>query len=198
MPSLVLHAPRHGGHHLAHAALLALGLGACATASAQAGGGASPITVERGAYLVRGMGCADCHTPLKMGPKGPEPDLSRGLSGHPQGMVLQAPAPVAGSPWIWGGAGTNTAFWGPWGISYAANLTPDATGLQAWTAAQFVQAMRTGKHAGSGRPLAPPMPWQAFGQLSDADLQAIFAYLHAQPAIHNEVPAYQPPAPAKR
>ena len=198
MSSLVTHAPRHPGRHLARAALLALGMGVCAAAPAQSAGGASPITVERGAYLVRGMGCADCHTPLKVGPKGPEPDLSRGLSGHPQGLVLQAPAPVAGSPWAWGGAGTNTAFWGPWGISYAANLTPDATGLQAWTAAQFVQAMRTGKHAGSGRPLAPPMPWQAFGQLNDADLHAIFAYLNAQPAIRNEVPPYQPPAPGKR
>lgn len=171
-------------------ALLCMG----ASAPAQTAGSADPATVARGAYLVRGMGCADCHTPLKTGPKGPEPDLSRGLSGHPQGMVLQAPASTADSPWIWGGAATNTAFWGPWGISYAANLTPDATGLGAWTAAQFVQALRTGRHAGSGRPLAPPMPWQAFAQLDDADLQALFAYLRAQPPIHNQVPAYQPPA----
>lgn len=147
----------------------------------------------RGAYLVKGMGCADCHTPLKMGPKGPEPDLARGLSGHPHDAALP-PAPAAQGPWIWGGAGSNTAFWGPWGISYAANLTPDpATGLGAWTGDQFVRAMRTGRHLGAGRPIAPPMPWQAFGQLNDADLRAIYAYLKTQPPVANAVPAYQAP-----
>jgi hypothetical protein len=40
--------------------------------------------VQRGQYLVTIMGCNDCHTPLKMGPKGPEPDLARALSGHPE------------------------------------------------------------------------------------------------------------------
>ena len=183
---------------LAAALALGLGFGLAATASAQTNGNAAPTTVARGAYLVHGMGCADCHTPLKMGPKGPEPDLSRGLSGHPQGLLLQPPAPPAGSPWVWGSTGTNTAFWGPWGISYAANLTPDATGLAGWTAEQFTQAMRTGKHAGSGRPLMPPMPWPAFGQLNDADLHAVFAYLMAQPAVPNRVPDYQPPTAAAR
>ena len=182
--------------HIARlAAALALGLGLGATASAQTADG---TTVARGAYLVHGMGCADCHTPLKIGAQGPEPDLARGLSGHPQGMLLQAPTLPAGSPWAWGATGTNTAFWGPWGVSYAANLTPDATGLKDWTAEQFVQAMRTGKHAGSGRPLMPPMPWPAFGQLNDADLHAMFSYLMAQPAVPNRVPDYLPPAPVAR
>ncbi|MFD2376644.1 hypothetical protein ACFSTJ_03220 [Ottowia pentelensis] len=150
--------PRHTPP-LGIALALGLGFGLAATASAQTNGNADTTTpVARGAYLVHGMGCADCHTPLKMGAKGPEPDLSRGLSGHPQGLLLQPPALPAGSPWAWGGAGTNTAFFGPWGVSYAANLTPDATGLAGWTAEQFTQAMRTGKHAGSGRPLMPPMP----------------------------------------
>ncbi|HET8870773.1 MAG TPA: hypothetical protein VFM48_10020, partial [Aquabacterium sp.] len=80
--------------------------------------------IERGGYLIQGFGCADCHTPLKMGPNGPKPDFSRGLSGHPQQLTV-GPAPAASGAWVWGGAGTNTAFWGPWGISYAANLTPD-------------------------------------------------------------------------
>ena len=180
---------------LAAALALGLGLGLGATASAQT---ADATTVARGAYLVHGMGCADCHTPLKIGAQGPEPDLARGLSGHPQGMLLQAPTLPAGSPWAWGATGTNTAFWGPWGVSYAANLTPDATGLKDWTAEQFVQAMRTGKHAGSGRPLMPPMPWPAFGQLNDADLHAMFSYLMAQPAVPNRVPDYLPPAPVAR
>ncbi len=163
-------------------------------AAATAPGAARPDALRaRGGYLVRGMGCADCHTPLAMGAHGPEPDLARGLSGHPAGTALPPP-PAPQGPWVWGGAGSNTAFWGPWGVSYAANLTPDpSTGLGAWSAEQFVQAMRTGRHAGAGRPIAPPMPWQAFGQLGDEDLRAIFAYLMAQPAVVNPVPAYQPP-----
>jgi len=51
-----------------------------------ADGGASPTLEarrERGEYLVNAVGCHDCHTPLQMGPNGPEPDLSRMLSGHP-------------------------------------------------------------------------------------------------------------------
>ncbi|MFO1371439.1 MAG: hypothetical protein U1F42_03275 [Candidatus Competibacteraceae bacterium] len=54
--------------------LSALGFGvAAAPASAASGGNLT----ARGAYLVTALGCADCHTPLKMGAKGPEPDLSR-------------------------------------------------------------------------------------------------------------------------
>lgn len=147
----------------------------------------------RGSYLVKAFGCVDCHTPLKMGPNGPEPDLSRGLSGHPQDMALPPP-PATQGPWIWGGAGTNTAFWGPWGVSYAANLTPDAaTGLGSWSSDTFVKTMKTGKHLGVSRPIAPPMPWKAIGQLSNDDLKAIYRFLRAQPPIANAVPAYVPP-----
>src|SRR5438270_8083991 len=84
---------------------------------------------ERGKYLVTAIGCNDCHTPLKMGPTGPAPDMSRFLSGHPEQVgALKAAKPQG--MWLWAGAATNTAFAGPWGISYAANLTPDQnTGL---------------------------------------------------------------------
>ena len=47
--------------------------------------------LERGRYLVTILGCNDCHTPFKMGPKGPEPDMSRMLSGHPESMKLPPP-----------------------------------------------------------------------------------------------------------
>lgn len=152
--------------------------------------------IVRGAYLVKAMGCADCHAPLKMGPNGPAPDLSRGLSGHPQDMVLP-PAPPAQGPWLWGGAGSNTAFWGPWGVSYAANLTPDRdTGLGAWRTEDFIGAMRTGRHLGVERPILPPMPWEPLGHLSDSDLKAMLAYLQSRPAVPNRVPAPTPPAAA--
>lgn len=151
-------------------------------------------TVSRGAYLVKAMGCADCHTPWKMGPNGPAPDMTQGLSGHPASMPLP-PAPAAQGPWIAGSAATNTAFWGPWGVSYASNLTPDSeTGIGTWRAEDFVGTLRNGKHLGVGRPLQPPMPWPAFARLNDADLKAIFAYLKSQPAMKNKVPTNAAPA----
>ncbi len=152
--------------------------------------------IERGKYLVSIMVCNDCHTPFKMGPNGPEPDMSRMLSGHPEGMKV-SPAPKLSGPWMMAGAGTDTAWAGPWGISYTANLTPDQnTGIGIWTEDMFFKAMRTGKHMGTSRPIQPPMPWQWIGKATDEDLRAIFAYLKSIPPISNHVPDYEPPAGA--
>lgn len=160
---------------------------------ASATGMAAEKSIERGRYLVQAIGCSDCHTPLKMTEHGPAPDLSRGLSGHPEAVALP-PAPIAQGPWIWGGAATNTAFWGPWGVSFASNLTPDKeTGIGNWSEAAFIASLRTGKHLGAGRPILPPMPWRAIGQLSDQDLRDVFRYLMHQPAIKNKVPDPLPP-----
>jgi hypothetical protein len=140
------------------------------------------------------MGCNDCHTPWKLGPKGPEPDMSRALSGHPADFVMP-PAPKHDGPWAWSGAVTNTAFAGPWGVSFTANLTPDQnTGLGIWTEDMFITALRTGKHFGVSRPIQPPMPWQYFGKMTDDDLKAIFAYLRTIKPISNHVPDPIPPA----
>lgn len=150
--------------------------------------------VERGRYLVTAGGCNDCHTPLKMGPKGPEPDMARMLSGHPAGTTLPPPPPLPPGPWNVVTAGL-TAWSGPWGISYTANITPDVeTGIGGWTEEMFVKTMRTGKHLGMGRDILPPMPWQSIGLLTDADLKAIFAYLKSVPKISNQVPDPVPPA----
>ena len=92
---------------------------------------------------------------------------------------------------------TNTAWAGPWGISYTANLTPDKnTGLGIWTAEMFIQALRTGKHMGTAtsRAILPPMPWESFGKMTDDDLRAMFAFLQTIPAIVNHVPDPLPPA----
>ena len=149
--------------------------------------------VERGAYLVEILACNDCHTPFKLGERGPEPDMSRMLSGHPQFATLP-PAPQPQGPWVWGGSVTNTAFYGPWGVSYAMNLTPDVnTGMGIWTEEMFVKAMRTGKHFGQSRPIMPPMPAQAYGKMTDDDLKAVYAYLRSVPPVKNLVPDYQPP-----
>ena len=64
--------------------------------------------VARGQYLVNFGGCHDCHTPLKMGPKGPEPDMARMLSGHPHDLVM-TPPPKTEGPWMATGSVTMTA-----------------------------------------------------------------------------------------
>jgi hypothetical protein len=117
---------------------------------------------------------------------GPEPDMSRMLSGHPQGLELEMPSMSAG--WMAAISPTFTAFGGPFGISYAANLTPDPTGLGAVTEQMFTQSLRNGKHYGTGRPLLPPMPWMWYRNLTDDDLHAMWAYLQSIPAIQNTVP----------
>ena len=176
---------------IAIAAALLQGLPAPALAADTA----SDRLLKRGEYIVKSGGCSDCHAPWRPGPKGPEPDLSRGLSGHPADLAMPAPPPLGNGPWVWVGAATNTAFAGPWGVSYATNLTPDnETGIGTWREQDFIGALRTGRHLGVGRPIMPPMPWPAYKHLSDADLKALFAYLRAQPAVRNRVPDYQPPA----
>jgi cytochrome c553 len=174
------------------------------TGAVRAGGGAAApgATVDRiarGEYLVRFGSCHDCHTPHRMGPNGPEPDMTRALSGHPTDLIVP-PAPAPTGPWIWSGTASNTAFAGPWGISFTANLTPDPeTGLGKWTEEMFLMALRSGRHEGKGRPILPPMPYRYVGSLSDDDLKAVFAYLRSLPAVANRVPApIDPPEEAGR
>jgi mono/diheme cytochrome c family protein len=153
--------------------------------------------VKRGEYLVNLGGCNDCHSPKIMTATGPVPDTTRLLSGHPpDDPVPVVPTDVI-SPQQWGGLFSNemTAWAGPWGVSFAANLTPDqVTGIGAWNETVFIQAMRTGKHMGSGRAILPPMPWQGIGLLTDDDLKAIFAYLKSLRPVNNMVPPPMPPA----
>jgi hypothetical protein len=180
------------------AVLLATGMVRAVSAPAGTHPLASDPRVERGAYLVRTMGCNDCHTPHKLGPEGLEPDVTRALTGHPSGLVI-SDAPKLTEPWAWAAAATNTAFAGPWGVSFAANLTPDMeTGLGRWTAEIFIATMRTGRHEGKGRPILPPMPYHMVAALTDADIRALFAYLQSLPPVRNRVPApIDPPEPGQ-
>jgi mono/diheme cytochrome c family protein len=163
-------------------------VGALGSIGAKDPAGDGGARVERGRYLVASIGCDDCHTPKKIGPNGPEPDLTRILSGHPEGTTLP-PAPAANGPWVAAASADFTAWSGPWGVSYAMNLTPDQnTGIGIWTEEMFLSALRTGRHMGVSRPILPPMPWQAFRNLSDDDLKAIFSYLRSIPPVHNRVP----------
>lgn len=177
------------------AALAALAaLAVLAAQNARAAEPAPRDRIERGRYLVQTTGCADCHTPLKPGPRGPEPDAARSLAGHPEDLVMPPLPVLPAGPWQVLSSATNTAWAGPWGVSFTANLTPDPeTGLGRWREQDFVQTLRTGRHLGRGRPLLPPMP-AAYGQMAEADLKAMFAYLRTLPPVRNRVPAPLPPA----
>jgi hypothetical protein len=151
--------------------------------------------VERGRYLVTVLGYHDCHTPLVPGPDGPVRDMERMLSGHPEQLLMPAAPPLPEGPWQVVASGTGTAWSGPWGISFTANLTPDPdTGLGKWSWENFRDTIRTGRHMGRGRPVLPPMPIPMYRHLTDADLQAVFAYLQSIPPVRNRVP--EPVAPA--
>jgi hypothetical protein len=172
---------------------VALGLVAVACAPGEEKAPAVDL-VQRGSYLVNSAGCIDCHVPWRMGANGPEPDMSRGLSGHPESLVLPAAPTLPPGPWIASFAATMTAWSGPWGTSFTANLTPDVeTGIGAWTEQNFIQAIRTGRHMGVGRPILPPMPWPMYRNLTDDDLRAVFAYLKSRPPVRNKVPEPLPP-----
>jgi nicotinate dehydrogenase subunit B len=79
----------------------------------------------------------------------------------------------------------------PFGTIYSTNITPDPeTGLGAWSYPAFERAMREGIHR-DGRQLYPAFPYPHFAKASDADLQALYAYLMAQPPVRadNRKPA---------
>jgi hypothetical protein len=141
------------------------------------------------------MACDDCHSPKVFEGGIPSPDPMRRLSGHPAEADLPPFPKAMLGPDQWGFAGNQhmTAWAGPWGISFAANLTPHKEGLGLWTEQQFVGTMRKGTHLGVGRPVLPPMPWPAYSHLTDEDLRAIYAYLKTLPPVANVVP--QPLSP---
>jgi len=105
-----------------------------------------------GAYLAGPLGhCMECHTLLVKG----VPDLEHRA-----------------------GAGGNK-FEGPFGVSVSRNLTPDPeNGLGKWTFAQFKATLSTGARP-TGEHLKPPMGFGYYKNISDADFQAIWAYLRS-------------------
>jgi len=151
--------------------------------------------VNRGKYLVTSIGCDDCHSPKKMGPNGPEVIAELRFSGYPSNRPFNKISTDAFSKgWMTFNQDLTSAA-GPWGISFAANISSDSTGIGVWNEAQFIKALREGKSKGldSNRSLLPPMPWQNFRNLSDDDLKAIFAYLKTTKPVHNVVPQPIPP-----
>ena len=151
--------------------------------------------VALGKYLVHTSACDDCHTPKIFTEDGRMIlDTTRLLSGHPEGEAIP-PLDVSalGMNWVAGNMGL-TAWVGPWGVSYVANLTPDkATGIGAVTEEMFIKTMREGKLKGVGRSLLPPMPWEVYRLKTDEDLKAMYAYLMSIKPIRNQVPQPTPP-----
>jgi len=153
--------------------------------------------IEHGSYLVTIGGCDDCHSPKIMTEHGPVIDSSKRLSGHPANAVLPAidKSEIAPGKWILASQDL-TAWVGPFGVSFPANLTPDtATGSGAWTPELFIKILRSGKHMGgeSARPILPPMPWESISKMTDGDLRAVFAFLQSLPPVSNKVPDPLPP-----
>ena len=153
--------------------------------------------IKKGGYLMLSAGCHDCHTPKIMTAQGPIDDSTKWLAGHLAGTKLPPIDTKALQPGNWVLLSPDlTAFVGPWGISYPANLTPDsATGIGAWGEETFIRTLRTGKHLGqeNGRPILPPMPWYNLAKMEEEDLKAIYAYLMSIPPINNRVPAAMSP-----
>lgn len=132
-----------------------------ATTKSAASAGEKALAIARGKYLATIMGCGDCHTPGT-------------LFGGPNMQHMFA--------------GSEVGWKGPWGVSFARNLTPDLdTGLGYWSEAELIKFFKTGNKP-DGKQALPPMPWLTTAQLKDADLHALVAYLQSLPKISHIVP----------
>lgn len=123
-------------------------------------------SAERGRYLVK-VSCVYCHTPDSSG--GQDLDFSKVFAGGRQ---------------------YDLGFF----KSVSANLTPDPTGLGAFSTADIVATLKTGQEKGTGPKICPPMPAgaDAFGGLTDADLADIAQLVHTLPPIAHTFPCPSP------
>lgn len=148
---------------------LATGLVAGAAALAVLPARADDAQIARGKYLVVIAGCSDCHTP---GALLGAPDMKRYLGGSDVGFSIPGQ-----------------------GVFVGQNLTSDKeTGLGLWTNEQVIAAIRTGKRP-DGSALSPVMPYPAFSHLTDADGEAIAAFLRSLPPVSNKVRNFGPKEP---
>jgi cytochrome c553 len=178
-------------------AVVAIVVIACTSSS----GGESvkrPLTqaelVKRGEYLVSAVGCDDCHSPKITGPNGFEIIEDLRFSGYPsEKAILKVDTNTIKTGWMLLGTDLTSAV-GPWGMSFAANITSDETGIGNWKEEQFFKVFREGKYKGldNSRPLLPPMPWFVYKNFSDDDIRSIFAYLKSTKPVKNVVPAAIP------
>jgi hypothetical protein len=176
------------------AAAITIGVIACTSGDAKEQKITEPTKeerIKRGEYLVSVIGCDDCHSPKRMTPAGFEiiPELR--LSGYQANTkVPHVDTTVVGDGWMLFASDLTGAV-GPWGMSFAGNLTSDPTGIGNWPEENFIRALRHGKLKGveNGRNLLPPMPWFVYKNMTDEDLKSIYAFLQTTRPVHNVVPA---------
>jgi mono/diheme cytochrome c family protein len=90
-----------------------------------------------------------------------------------------------------GGYGVNT----PFGIIYGSNITPDPkTGIGTWSLGAFTRAIREGVSR-DGSHLFAAFPYNAYTELQDDDVEALYAYLMTRPAVSAMVPPMTVPFP---
>ncbi len=106
--------------------------------------------VKYGEYLANIGHCMECHTPR-----------------NDKGMLLHEKLGAGGM-----------VFNGPWGASVSRNLTPDVSGLKDWSDAQIAKAIREGVDR-SGQHYKPPMGFDFYKTINDADMGALIAYLRS-------------------
>ena len=153
--------------------------------------------VKWGEHLVTVSACHDCHSPKdysKFAPGGTGLDSAHLLAGYIGGALPDVNKKDAQSKGL--AVTTDLTSWvGPWGVTYAANLTSDSTGIGLWKEEQFIYAIRNGKYNGmaSDRDILPPMPWVMYRSMTDDELKAIFAYLKSTKPVKNVVPRPVPP-----
>jgi mono/diheme cytochrome c family protein len=122
--------------------------------------------ISWGKYLVEGLGCAHCHTPVDS-----------------NGRFYAQLKFAGGRAWSLG----------PYGKIVSYNLTSDsATGLGGWSDDQIKSVLTRGIRRDGSRMLPFPMPWTAYSALEETDLNAIVAYLRTIPPVVNRIPDPQP------
>ena len=109
--------------------------------------------MKRGFYLATIGHCMECHTPMVKGQHDWTADLARGGFEFP----------------------------GPWGVSISRNITSSKTkGIGDWTDAEIKRAMTTGVDK-DGNKLKPPMGYQYYAHMTDADLDAVIGWVRTLP-----------------
>src|SRR6185312_4949665 len=112
--------------------------------------------LKKGRYLATIGHCLECHTPFVQGAHDFKNSLGKGGREFP----------------------------GPWGVSKSRNITSSKTaGLGDWTDAEIKTAITHGKHK-DGTPLKGPMGYQYYAKMTDADLDAVIAFVRTLPAIN--------------
>ena len=162
------------------AAILGLGLLSWRSESEPDGGAMDAALTSTAATASPGPTASDGSGATSPAP-GPSADaVARGQYLVRAGNCMACHTERGGAPWA-GGRGIET----PFGTVYAGNLTPDPTGLGAWSADDFWRALHRGRSR-DGRMLYPAFPYTHYTRVSRADADAMYAFLRTVPPVSRE------------